>query len=436
MRRLSSLLRYAGASTLLFSVAACSILGSEEDSSGLDDGATGGTGGSGGSSASAGAGAIIGTGGASAAGGTGGSDSAGAGDSGGTSGTDPGTCESLEGLGPQCGATSKQATFKTINVLIVLDKSGSMTDQPEGFDTDKWTATKDALGAALGEGELDINFGMLLYPNDLIRNIELACDGNCCAVPEGAPAVVVPIKEGPVAVPAIKDLLADTSPGGGTPTAAALQRAFLYFTEGEGAELEGENYVLLATDGGPNCNDNAACDGSTCTTNLDNQCDTDNCCEDFPAYCLDADSVTSQIQALDNAGVKTFVIGIPGTESYTTYLNEFADAGGVPQSGGDTSYYAVSADAGVQGLVDVFNSITTQLVRSCDIELTEQPPKLDDVNVAIDCDIVERGEDNENWDYDQVPNPTMIQLKGDVCTRLQNEGATRVDVVLGCPVVR
>src|SRR5688572_12874790 len=104
MRRLSPLLRYAGASTLLFSIAACSILGSEEDSSGLDDGTTGGTGGSGGSSASAGAGAIIGTGGASAAGGT---DSGGAGDSAGGSSTNPDECESLQGLGPQCGATSK-----------------------------------------------------------------------------------------------------------------------------------------------------------------------------------------------------------------------------------------------------------------------------------------------------------------------------------------
>lgn len=436
MRRLGSLVRYAGASTILFTVAACSILGSDEDSSGLDDGA-GATGGSGGSSASGGSGAVIGTTGGSS--GTGGSSSGGTNSEGGAPPEQPGQCESLEGLGPQCGATSKEATFKTINVLLVIDKSGSMTDQPEGFDSDKWTAMKDALGEALGDGEIDINFGLLLYPNDLIRPIDefnCAADDNCCAVPEGEPAVVVPITEAPVSAPAIRDILDDTSPGGGTPTAAALQRAFLYFTEGEGADLDGENYVLLATDGGPNCNDNASCDGSTCTTNLDNQCDTDNCCEGFPAYCLDDGSVTSQIEALANANVKTFVVGIPGTEAYTDYLNGFADAGGVPQEGADTSYYAVSASAGVQGLVDVFNSITTQLVRSCDIELTEQPPKLDDVNVAIDCEIVERGENNENWDYDQTPNPTMIQLKGDVCERLQEEGATRVDVVLGCPVVR
>jgi hypothetical protein len=435
MRRLSSFVRYAGASAVLVSAAACSILGSDEDSSGLDDGASA-TGGTAGSAASGGTGAVIVTGGTS---GTGGTDSGGSGEGGGGTGQQPGQCESLEGLGPQCGATSKEATFKTINVMLVIDKSGSMTDQPEGFDTDKWTAMKDALGAALGDGEIDINFGMLLYPNDLIRPIALdtcAQDENCCAVPEGEPAVVVPITEGPVSAPAIRDLLDRTDPGGGTPTAAALQRAFLYFTEGEGADLEGENYVLLATDGGPNCNENASCDGSTCTTNLDQQCDTDNCCDGFPSFCLDDGGVTSEIEALANANVKTFVVGIPGTEAYTDYLNGFADAGGVPQEGADTTYYAVSAEAGVQGLVDVFNSITTQLVRSCDIELTEQPPKLDDVNVAIDCEIVERGENNENWDYDQLPNPTMIQLKGDVCTRLQDEGATRVDVVLGCPVVR
>src|SRR5690606_24704447 len=158
----------------------------------------------------------------------------------------------------------------------------------------------------------------------------------------------------------------------------ALERAREDFTEGPGADLEGDKYVLLATDGGPNCNSDNTCDRMRCTPWLDGQgSEENNCCAGAGEYCLDDESVLETIEALRKADIPTFVVGIPGTERYAPYLDAFAEAGGVP-SDGEHAYYAVPADGGVQGLVDVLHEITQLLVRSCEVELASRPrdPKL------------------------------------------------------------
>jgi hypothetical protein len=289
-----------------------------------------------------------------------------------------------------------------------------------------------------------MNFGLILYPYAEPVQIPLDhCEdvGNCCDIStiEGA-GVVVPVQSGTVSVDQINASLEQTGPGGGTPTAAALGAALDYFTTGAGSMLTGDNYVLLATDGGPNCFDGPACTAARCTTNLDGQCDSGNCCDDTGGNirCLDDDNVMQKLGALHDAGIPTFVVGIPGTEAYTDYLNSFADQGGVPAVGMDQKYYAVSADAGVEGLTSVFESITTQLLRDCDIVLPEAPSKLDLVNVAIDCTLVPQNDDDSKsgWAFDRTPDPTSVVVHGPLCDAIQQNGAERVDVVFGCPTVR
>src|SRR6185295_5901965 len=96
------------------------------------------------------------------------------------------------------------------------------------------------------------------------------CRDKCCQMPL-APDLTVPVEYGATAVAKIVAALGATSPGGGTPTAAALARAYDYYTTGAGAGLDGDKYVLLATDGGPNCNAALNCDAdpSHCTINIE-----------------------------------------------------------------------------------------------------------------------------------------------------------------------
>ena len=80
--------------------------------------------------------------------------------------------------------------------------------------------------------------------------------------------LTVPVGPAVDTVPRITEALDATSPGGGTPAAAALARARDYYTSGDGRNLSGDKYVLLVTDGVPTCNAAAVCDVTKCLPNL------------------------------------------------------------------------------------------------------------------------------------------------------------------------
>ena len=372
--------------------------------------------------------------------GNGGNAGHGTGDAAGAAGQESGPkvegCDRFVGL-DECGVTSVEATFSAANVLLVIDKSSSMDDQPGGFELKKWDALKAALAPALEEAQEEMSFGLLLYPFNAQTEIPLDCFEGCCQVPPGPAAIEVGVERGTSSASKVMAALDAAKPGGGTPTAAALDAALAYFTTGAGKDLTGDRFVLLATDGGPNCGDSdATCAADHCTPNLDGLCPSDqgNCCRGEGSYCLDDANVLQKIRALADASVPTFVIGIPGTESYAEYLDAFATAGGVPNPKKRPAYYAVSAEGGVEELTRTFRDITTHLIRSCDVDLGSVAPEKRLVNVAVDCEVVP-SEDGAGWNISDEA-PTTLSLAGDTCSRVKREGARRIDVVYGCPTVK
>ena len=410
------------------SLAGCSTLSGDDE----NDGTSGAP-----SSGGAAGGINIGNSGGSAGKGT-----AGASSSGGSGSMQPDMCPGFDGIDPNtCGTSSVEATVKTVNMMLVIDKSGSMASGLDGTEAgmpSKWSGLQTALAQALPKVQDDINFGMVLFPAARAADAAPNDYENACVVDEGSAAVNVPITSGAAAITAISGQLKATKPNGGTPTAKALKAAFDYFVTGEGATKPGDNYVLLATDGGPNCNSANSCNNQPdrCTCVIDsNGTNAATCCNNKGVLCLDDDSVLTQIQALAAHNIPTFVVGVPGTELYSTYLDAFAEAGGKvnPDASQGTKYYKVEATGGVQGLVDVFSTITTQLVRSCDIDLKTPPEDPKKVNVAIDCDVIKRSDDT--WTLDTTSDPNKLLLKGATCERIQATGAKRVDVIYGCPSV-
>jgi hypothetical protein len=196
---------------------------------------------------------------------------------------------------------------------------------------------------------------------------------------------------------------------------------------------------MLATDGGPNCNNALTCPATTCTLNLEGACPGGvNCCDNYGQACVDDAETNAQIKALKDAGINTFVVGIPGSEAYSNYLEQFAITGNQVNPSAPPSYYRVDASAGVAGLTAVFNAITTQLVTSCDVELGTPPRDPDKVNVAINCNIVPSSgtTGTDGWILESSQLPAKITLQGNLCRWVQQQGADRIDVVFGCPTIR
>lgn len=259
------------------------------------------------------------TGGVNATGGSGGT---------GGSGTDAAATalEACPSVGQvMCGG---QPSVTRPNVLIVLDRSSSTAEQPWGFATSIWDGLKSALDSALNAMKVQASYGLELYPYpvDPAKPIVYDCAqaGNCCELPADN-TVNVPVEHGITGVPKILQALNTTGPGGGEPTTAALRRALAYYTTGAGSTLTGEKYVLLVTNGAPNCNTAITCDAATCTVNIDDPtaaCATSgaNCCADMPAGCLDDQATIQAIAELGAAGVKTFVVGLPSPDGGTSML--------------------------------------------------------------------------------------------------------------------
>jgi len=411
-------------------------------------GGLGGSGGTGGTGGVGGSGGLGGSGGTGATGGSIGGTGGGAGASGlaGSAGADASVDDgAATDVAPDaCGGQKVTATSKPVNILLVIDKSTSMSDTPAGFTTDKWTALKTALAQALDPVKGGIAFGLELYPmsSDPKNPILPTCKANCCDMQTGS--VDIGVTLGTITLPKILETLAATTPAGGTPTAVALNNALGYFTAGPGKDLPGEKYVLLATDGAPNCNGTAPCDAAHCTLNIDKNCPGatgTNCCDNpgMQTACVDDAATIGQIDALKAAGVSTFVIGIPGTELYATFLDAFAEAGGVPMTSvvdgaAGTKYFAVSASGGVAALTDVFKSITTLLVKSCDLQLATEPPRVDLLNVKVNGQFVAQA-GPDGWDVDQTTTPPTIRIKGATCADIQTNGAQSVEVIYGCPTI-
>lgn len=335
-----------------------------------------------------------------------------------------------------CGQSAITATPRDVNILLIVDKSHSMLDKPPDFTTDKWTAMKSALQTALQGSQNTIDFGLELFP---------ALDATTCQMP-AAGTLNIPIEDGTTGVPKINALLGNpsTTPSGETPMAAALASALTYFTAGAGKTLKGDKYVLLATDGGPDCNatppsTNPPCQAAQCTTNIDGKCpipDGGNCCYNAATAesCLDTQHAIDNVTALASAKIPTFVVGIPGSENYATILNSLATAGGRPQSG-TTKYYAVTTTGTVPGgLTQVLENITKTLITSCRLQLQTQPPDLGLLNVVIDGKTIPQLGTN-GWDIDQSTSPPTIVLKGDTCTHIETVGAQQVQIIYGCPTI-
>jgi len=341
-----------------------------------------------------------------------------------------------------CGWEAQESEHLVTNLLLVGDGSASLAEEVPGMGATRWELLRGALADALGETPIDLEMGLLLVPD--AEGLPPACDGapaECCEV--GAPdRLTTPIGPGEETLPEIMSALNAWSPAGASPLAAAFERAYHHLVE---AGPGGARFVVLASDGGANCNQSLECGGAECTLELDpsESClaASNTCCQASPGGCLDDAEVTVQIERLYDAGVQTLVVGVAGNEAYAAALGRWAEAGGTQRPDGGVGYYEVSIESELAAFVQAFQPVTHVDYYWCEIPLPREVPDFNEILVAVDCEPIpsepEAEPGAESWwtfnnSYPELA--TAIILEGAVCERVRSAAVERVDVVFGCPL--
>jgi von Willebrand factor type A domain-containing protein len=340
----------------------------------VSNGGSGGTSGSGGSGGMSTGGSGGGTGGAGGVAGGGGSGgTAGTGGAGGTGGTG----------GSNCGERDFMLQHLPPDLMIVLDKSGSMADPPSTGGNSKWSQVTSALVSSIQMSQSQIRWGLMFFPFD-----------NACATASG-PNVTC----GDNNALTIQLAIGFQQPGGSTPTADAVRHAATHLA---GLSDPNPRYIVLATDGEPNC---AGGDPNTA----------DN---------AGAEAAVSQAAAM---GIHTFVIGISADAAADAVLSQMAMNGGEARAAAPY-YYSVNSQA---DFVAAINAITGQVV-SCTFAVPTPPPDPSLVRVQANGMDVPRDPTHTNgWDFG--PMNQSITFYGMWCDRLRSGSITTIHAIYGCP---
>jgi hypothetical protein len=335
-----------------------------------------------------------------------------------------------------CGRTVVPIVVDRPNLYFILDASGSMSEPMRdqavhGVIPTRFGAARGAIHALLMKIGHRVSYGAALFPALQTDGVDVCPAGGEVfrTRPGDDGRYAAAAEEGPV-LAALRKTLDKRSPSGLTPTAASVENV-----KSNLFALTGRTYAILLTDGAPNCGAAPRCSAATCTLNLESGCPEKpgvSCCD--PAngnyagtWCLDDAATVEAIGDLHANGIDTFVIGMPGTETYAAVLDGFAVAGGTAQPQ-EPFYYPV---ASTEDLVEALTRIGLSVAISCDIPLAEPPPDPANVNVYFDQTVVPL-DDKNGWTW---TDDGSIRLTGGACATLQSGIVVEVQVVAGCPSV-
>lgn len=316
-----------------------------------------------------------------------GSDQDGAGQDGG-GGDNGGSDTGPKPDGPICDEVAINSGSIPPNLMLVVDKSGSMRDDTCAIGCDrKINDAKTALTFLLNEGDGEIRFGWMPFPID-----------SWCAVG------VVDVPCGDDTVATIIQKVNSLSANGGTPTGETLEAA----NADPGMHDESRaNFVLLLTDGLPTC---PVGGGSDVTEQ-------------------DKTRALNAVTALQQAGIDTFVIGLGealNNSGDPSLLNDMAVAGGRPRAGADKYYKANSLSELQTALQDIGG-----MVIGCNLSLGVVPEEPNFLWVYFDDVPVPRDRNHINgWDYD--PDRNQVVFYGPACDQLRSGLVEKVDIKMGC----
>ncbi len=255
---------------------------------------------------------------------------------------------------------------------IVQDKSGSMADAPDGTaptlsNPSKWDIASSVVPSIAQQFQNRFRYGVGMFPG-ASTTFACATGGTVSAVPSTASDV--------------QWAYAGALPGGGTPTAATLRATKTYL---QSVALGGAPaYVLLITDGMPNCNtslDAATCTSSTPGCQNTSTCSGSTCCGLGSKDCLDNLAATQAAGELKAAGFKVYVVGFGSTLSTG---NNKAVLDAIASAGGTGSAYTASNQT---ALTSALNTIAQSTAQCCQNACTQGATQCSGTGVKQTCQL-------------------------------------------------
>ena len=309
-------------------------------------------------------------------------------------GTKPDAGDVMNG---ECAHKDFDLSRQPAEILIVLDRSGSMKEVPSGSTgTTKWSLVVPGVNEVVTATDASVSWGLKVFPEG---------EGKECIAASVTSAIPVPIAANNAAA-VTAQVTATTPEGNGTPTGDAIKAAVTYLKT---LSSTNPKFILLATDGEPSCAGTTKDSG---------------------------DAHTYAVQAVTDAasaGIKTVVVGVATTKSSATrVLNEMAVAGQMARTDStspDTKFYLASTK---DELVKALEQITGQ-VSGCVFELSSTPPDPDNIAVHVNDMTAPRDATRMNgWDYTSADN-NRVEIYGSWCDQIKSATSRQVNFVLGCP---
>jgi hypothetical protein len=377
------------------------------------------------------------------------------------------------------------------NVMLLVDRSDSM-DRPEdptlpactvdgqlcsgeggtaapacpSSCPTRWQRLQEALQEFLApgsDGSFGFRVGLTLFPaggtGDLCSasasiQVELPTEDTSTVLADAAAQANTRIQSIRMRNPSGSEQVdPDSYTQGGTPTGPSLRYILDNVEQLQGNDRQ--NFVLLLTDGLPNCNDAHAAWDDTQTPNPCVCSLSGDLCKppapgtpagfDFSRKgCFDPEGSVASIQALRASGISTIVVGFSSETSSGAgpeMLQAMGEAGGYTRScqsnadcGGETcsnnvctrSYF--QADNGAQ-LAEALRSISQQLINTnpCEFDMSTVPSEEGLIFVKVDgAQVPRQAQDGStNWVFD--PATSTLEFQGALCSRM--EASTQDDPV-------
>ena len=285
------------------------------------------------------------------------------------------------------------------DILIVLDKSGSMNDSADGTCTgncganSKWTQTVAALTTVISQTDTTVNWGLKFFASP---------NGGMCGVNQGADVAIAANN-----ATAVNNAINGQTPGNSTPTRTAVANGAAYLGT---VNQPNPKFLLLATDGLPNCT--PGCSGNTACS------------------ASDMTGAVNAVMTAATAGFPTFVVGIATTSDPMSdaTLTQMANAGGYPRAG-TPSYYPVMNQA---DLVAALNQIVV-IAGTCIFAIPTPPNNdTDAMHIGVKVDGTEIGRDTTHmngWDYSGT---SQVEIFGPSCQAIMAGTVQSVQIVFKC----